>query len=123
MLRIGLMAKIEVEPATKIRVLTARPGHQRISLQSGKIMARVWAPPFTLFVDTPAAMAVDLGCAFTLQVEEGGSGELHVTSGWVESERDNRQAIVPAGAMVLIRPDLGPGTPFLEMPAAAFEKR
>ena len=114
MLHMGLMAKIEVGPATRVRFLATPLGRHRLSLQSGWIKARVWAPPFTLFVDTPAAGAVDLGCAFTLQVEEHGSGELHVTSGWVESERNNRQAIIPAGAMVLIRPAFGPGTPFFE---------
>lgn len=120
MLRMGLMAKIEVGPATKIRLLTTRSGQHRIALQSGVITARIWAPPFTIFVDTPAATAVDLGCAFTLRVEERGSGELHVTSGWVESERNNRQAIVPAGAMVLIRPAFGPGTPFFEDAGSRF---
>ncbi|MDQ2840501.1 MAG: FecR domain-containing protein [Acidobacteriota bacterium] len=120
MLRMGLMAKIEVGPATKIRLLTTGSSQHRISLQSGKITARVWAPPFTILVDTPAATTVDLGCAFTLQVEERGSGELHVTSGWVESERNKRQAIIPAGAMVLIRPAFGPGTPFFEDAGSRF---
>ncbi len=113
-LRMGMMGKIEVGPDTKLRFFAARSGRHRFSLQSGKITARVWAPPFTLFVETPSATAIDLGCAFTLQVARTGSGEMHVTSGWVEFELNNRQAIVPAGAMVFTRTPFGPGTPFFE---------
>ncbi len=113
-LRMGIMSKIEVSPDTKLLLFRARSGRHRFSLQSGKITARVWAPPFTLFVETPSATAIDLGCAFTLQVAPSGSGELQVTSGWVEFELNNRQAIVPAGAMVFTQTPFGPGTPFFE---------
>ncbi len=120
MLRIGLMARIEVAPATRIRFVGSLSGRQRLFLESGKITARVWAPPFSLLVDTPATTAVDLGCSFTLEVREQGSGELNVGSGWVASQSDNRQAIVPAGAMVLFRPHFGPGTQFFEDAPANF---
>ncbi len=113
-LRMGLMGRIEVDPNTSIRLFATRSGHHRFSLQSGKITARIWAPPFTLSVETPAATAIDLGCAFTLQVAPGGSGELRVKSGWVEFELNNRQAIVPADAMVFTRTPDGPGTPFFD---------
>lgn len=121
MLRMGLMARIEVGPETQIRFIGSQSGRQRLSLQRGKITARVWAPPFSLFVDTPAATAVDLGCGFTLQVTEQGSGELHVSSGWVESESEGRQAIVPAGAMAFFRPGFGPGTQFFQDAAPGFQ--
>lgn len=120
LLRLGLMAKIEVAPETRIRFVAIPEGHQRLLLQVGKITARVWAPPFSLFVDTPATTAVDLGCGFTLEVREHGSGELHVTSGWVASQSDNRQAIVPARAMVLFQPNFGTGTQFFEDAPAGF---
>jgi len=34
-------------------------------------------------VDTPSASAIDLGCAYTLHVNEDGSGTLRTTLGWV----------------------------------------
>jgi hypothetical protein len=120
MMRIGLMAKIEVAPATRLRFVGSPSGRQRLFLEAGKITARVWAPPFSLFVDTPATTAIDLGCSFTLQVRQGGSGELHVVSGWVASQRDSREAIAPAGAIVLFRPHFGPGTQFFEDASAGF---
>jgi len=91
-----------------------------IALQDGTISARLWAPPATLSVDTPSATAIDLGCAFTVQVDETGSGLLRVTSGWVAFQLDDRQAIVPAGAAALTRPGVGPGTPFFEDSSRAF---
>lgn len=120
MLHMGLMAKIEIAPETQIRFIGNPSGRERLFLQAGKITARVWAPPFSLFVDTPATTAVDLGCSFTLEVKEQGSGELHVRSGWVASESEGRQAIVPAGAMVAFRPGFGPGTQFFEDAPADF---
>lgn len=120
LLRMGLMAKIEVAPQTRVRFVASSSGHRRLFLQSGRITARVWAPPFSLFVDTPATTAVDLGCGFTLEVRPHGSGELRVTSGWVASQREDRQAIVPAGAMVLFEPHFGPGTQFFEDAPAGF---
>jgi len=108
-LRLGLMGAIEIEPNTKVWLIATRAGRHRIALQSGMIAARLWAPPGTLSVDTPSATAIDLGCAFTVQADEKGSGLLRITSGWVQFQLDDRKAIVPAGAVALMRPGMGPG--------------
>src|SRR6202167_5401886 len=108
------MGAIEIEPNTKVWLIATRAGRHRIALQSGMIAARLWAPPATLYVDTPSATAIDLGCAFTVQVDEKGSGRLRVTSGWVQFQLGDRKVVVPAGAAALTRPGVGPGTPFFE---------
>ena len=59
-----------------------------MALDRGTIHARIWAPPKLFFVNTQAALAVDLGCAYTLQIDEQGAGLLRVTSGWVGLERE-----------------------------------
>jgi hypothetical protein len=64
---------------------------------AGTIHARIWAPPKLFFVNTQAALAVDLGCAYTLQIDAQGAGLLRVTSGWVGLEREGRDAFVPEG--------------------------
>jgi hypothetical protein len=119
-LRLGLMGVIEIEPDTKIRLVATGAGRHRIALQRGTIAARLWAPPATLSVVTPSSTAIDLGCAFTVQVDEKGSGSLRVTSGWVQFQLDDRKAVVPAGAAALTRPGTGPGTPFFEDSSPAF---
>ncbi len=119
-LRLGLMGVIEIEPNTKVRLIAAGGRRQRIALERGTIAAHLWAPPASLSVDTPSATAIDLGCAFTLHVDAGGTGSLRVTSGWVQFQLDDRKAIVPAGAAALTRPGVGPGTPFFEDASGAF---
>jgi hypothetical protein len=119
-LRLGLIGTIEIEPNTTVRLIATRAGRHRIALENGTISARLWAPPGTLSVDTPSATAVDLGCAFTVQADEAGSGLLRVTSGWVQFQLDDRKATVPAGAAALTRPGAGPGTPFFEDASGAF---
>jgi len=119
-LRMGLMGVIEIEPNTRVRLIATGARRHRIALQSGAISARLWAPPATLSVDTRSSTAIDLGCAFMVQVDEKGAGLLRVKSGWVEFQLDDRQAVVPAGAAALTRPGVGPGTPFFEDSSSAF---
>jgi hypothetical protein len=74
--------------------------------------AKISAPPRLFFVDTPSAEAIDLGCEYTLEVDDLGRSFLHVTSGWVELVGHGREAYVPIGAMCQTRPGTGPGTPY-----------
>ncbi len=119
-LRMGLMGTVEIETNTRVRLVATGAGRHRLALESGTLAARLWAPPATLKVDTPSATAIDLGCAFTLHVDEKGAGMLRVTSGWVQFQLEDRRAIVPAGAAALTRPGVGPGTPFFEDSSSAF---
>src|SRR4029079_2080309 len=61
-----------------------------------------------------SAVAADLGCAYTLEVDDAGASLLRVTSGWVALELKERESIVPAGAACETRPGVGPGTPYFE---------
>jgi hypothetical protein len=65
-------------------------------------------------VDTPSALAVDLGCAYTLQVDDSGAGLLRTTMGWVGFRLNGRDAFIPAGAVGETRKGIGPGTPYFE---------
>jgi hypothetical protein len=57
---------------------------------------------------------VDLGCAYTLHVNEDGSGTLRTTLGWVGFHKNGHDSFIPAGAMCTTRPVQGPGTPYFE---------
>src|SRR5207249_4003754 len=63
---------------------------------------------------TPSATAADLGCAYTLEVDNAGRSLLHVTAGWVALQLKDRESIVPAGALCETRKGIGPGTPYFE---------
>jgi hypothetical protein len=108
---VGLIGHVDVEPNSRLRLLDASLTDHRLALDRGTIQATIWAPPRLFFVETPSALAVDLGCAYTLHVDSLGASMLEVTSGWVALEFGGRESIVPAGNICATRPGFGPGTP------------
>ena len=117
---IGGVAQISVEPGSRVRLIRSGPAEQRLALDFGRISARISAPPRLFLVETPSALAVDLGCSYTLEVEPSGAGILRVETGWVSFERSGRESIVPAGALCATRVREGPGTPYYEDASAVF---
>jgi hypothetical protein len=112
--RVGTIGAVEVSPRTRLRIVTTRPDEHRISLDHGQIKATITAPPKLFFVDTKSATAVDLGCQYTMKVDDDGNGLLNVTLGWVAFEWQGRQSLVPAGAQCRTHASAGPGTPYFE---------
>jgi hypothetical protein len=109
-IRIGEIGTVDIEPNTRVQLLTARATEHRLNLARGTISAQIVAPPRLFFVETPTATVVDLGCAYTMEVDEAGVGRLSVTSGWASLETGALASLVPAGASCPTRPE-GPGTP------------
>jgi hypothetical protein len=108
------IGQVDVDPGSRVRLLQTSRDRKRISLEEGTIHAAIWAPPGEFVVDTPSAVAVDLGCVYTLHVNADGSGVLRTTLGWVGFHLNGRESFIPAGAMCPTRPKLGPGTPYFE---------
>jgi FecR protein len=111
---ISSTGEVQVDPDSQVRLVASTSISQRLALDRGTIHAMIWAPPGQFVVDTPSAVAVDLGCAYTLHVDDSGSGLLETTFGWVGFKFDGRESLVPAGAVCMIRPHIGPGTPYFE---------
>jgi len=114
------LGEVKVEPNSRVRLLQADSDRKRIQLDVGTIHAMIWAPPGQFVVDTPSAVAVDLGCAYTLQVSPDGSGTIRTSLGWVGFHLNGRDSFIPAGAMCPTRPRVGPGTPYFEDAPEAF---
>jgi hypothetical protein len=108
------LGEIKVDPNSRVRLIESDDHRKRIQLVVGSIQALIWAPPGEFSVDTPSATAVDLGCAYTLQVLPDGSGTIRTTLGWVGFHRNGRDSFIPAGAICNTRRDAGPGTPYFE---------
>lgn len=111
---VGMIGSVEVGPNSLARLERARGSEHRMSLERGSIRAVIWAPPGLFFVDTPSAVAVDLGCAYTLDVQPDGSGLLRVEHGWVGFRDNGRESFIPQGAVCATRRGRGPGTPYYE---------
>ena len=116
------LGEIQVDPNSQLRLLQSGPNHKRIQLDRGTIHAYIWAPPTQFVVDTPSAVAIDLGCAYTLHVEPDGSGIIRTTLGWVGFHLNGRDSFIPAGAMCRTRRNVGPDTPYFEDAAPAFRE-
>ena len=95
---------VNVEPNTRLRLIAGGNGHNRLALDRGTIHAYIWALPGVFTVDTPSATAVDLGCSYTLQVDDSGAGLLRTRLGWVGFKLDGHEAFIPAGAVCATRP-------------------
>jgi hypothetical protein len=111
---VGRIGRVDVDPNTRLALVSAGGTDHRLSLERGTIHAQISAPPRFFNVDTPSAVAVDLGCAYTLHVDDSGAGLLRVTHGWVAFAYDGREALIPQGAVGATRPNVGPGTPRFE---------
>src|SRR6266403_949141 len=114
--------RVEVDPGSRLRLMTNGPGRKRLSLERGTIHAVIWAPPGEFVVDTPSAVAVDLGCVYTLHVDDSGAGLLRTTMGWVGFKLNGHESFIPAGAVCKTRPKIGPGTPYMEDASASFQE-
>lgn len=117
---VSTVGRVEIEPRTRLRLVESASSRTRLSLERGTIHAMIWASPGEFAVDTPSALAVDLGCAYTLHVDDNGAGLLRTTMGWVGFKFNGRDAFVPAGAVGATRPGVGPGTPYYEDASAEF---
>jgi len=124
---LGDVGRIRVDPGSRLQVRRLADETTRLYLARGRLEASVSADARPRFfqVDTDAARCVDLGCRYTLSVDEAGVAHVAVTTGQVAFESGGREVYVPSGAECLARPGTGPGTPrFLgtsQEVAAAFD--
>ena len=119
-LSVADIGRLDLEPDTHVRLLESGSGRKRVALERGTIRASIWAPPGEFVVDTPSAVAVDLGCVYTLQVDAAGGGTLRTLLGWVGFQQGSHESFIPAGAMCSTRANAGPGTPYFEDSSEAF---
>jgi hypothetical protein len=113
---------VEVAPNSRIKLVQARENEHRLQLAVGEMHAKIYAPPRIFFVDTPAAEAIDLGCEYTLDVDEEGTSILRVQSGWVAFVCRGRESLVPEGARSITRRGFAPGTPYFEDASERFKQ-
>lgn len=120
-LQVADIGYMDVAPQTRLQLQATGQQH-RLHLAQGRIQASVIAPPRLLVVQTPLADAVDLGCAYSLEVQPDGGAWLQVTSGFVALETPALSAFVPQGAHAYTSPGVGVGTPaFDDAPLALQE--
>jgi len=111
---VATIGKVEIDPNSRVRLLETSSSEHRLELVRGRLSAHISAPPKLFFVNTPSGVAEDLGCAYTLEVDNDGNSILHVTLGWVSLQLTDRESSVPAGAACAMKRGVGPGTPYFD---------
>src|SRR6185369_13223973 len=119
---VATIGNVEIDPNSRVRLLETSSSEHRLELARGRLSAHISAPPKLFFVNTPSGVAEDLGCAYTLEVDDAGDSILHVTTGWVSMQLNGRESAVPAGAACATRTGFGPGTPYFEDATETFRK-
>src|SRR5262245_54998021 len=122
LIQVGQFGQVEIDQRSRVRLVKTGAGEYRLELARGRIYASIVAPPRLFQVETPTAVAIDLGCAYTLDVDEEGGSILRVTSGWVALAHNGRESQVPAGALCRTTPDGQLGTPYFEDATVKFQQ-
>jgi hypothetical protein len=121
-MQVSDIGQITVDGGSRVRLVDTREGHHRLALDRGTLHAAIAAPPGQFVVDTPSATATDLGCVYSLHVDEDGLGMLSVEVGWVAFEERGRESFVPMGASSRTDRASGPGTPRYDDTDQAFRE-
>ncbi len=112
---IGWLGHVDVEPNSQLKVEDCGRNAHRLFLSRGSVSARIWAQPRLFRIGTSAGDAIDLGCAYRLEVApDGNVSTLRVTTGQVAFEFEGREIYVPAGAVCVSVQGRGPGAPVFE---------
>jgi hypothetical protein len=111
-LTVGRIGRAELGPGSRLRLVGADASEHRLSLERGTMHASIDAPPRYFLVQTASALAVDLGCVYTLTADERGNGLLTVEEGEVELQMGDVTVAVLAGNAASLRTGVGPGLPY-----------
>lgn len=102
-----------LDPGSRLQARQIRDDVAQLYLDKGRMEAFVTLDAHPRFVQTrtPATNCVDLGCQYTLTVDEAGDSVVVVTLGRVAFEDNGREVYVPQGATCRASKARGAGTP------------
>ena len=109
---VGRIGRAELGPGSRLRLIGDGASEHRLALERGTMHASIDAPPRYFLVQTASALAVDLGCVYTLTADEQGNGRLAVEQGEVELQLGDLTVAVLAGNAASLRNGVGPGLPY-----------
>lgn len=119
-LAIAEIGSADLAANTRVRLDRSETNRQQLHLERGRMHARVTAPPRIFAVTTPSTGVTDLGCEYTIEIDDKGRGFIEVQSGKVELETTARAVIVaPAGTMARLRENRAPSLPVVIGASAA----
>jgi len=119
-LSIARLGTARVHAGSTLRLRATSSRQHSLQLTKGTMDVSVWAPPARLVIGTPAGTVIDLGCVFSLTVDDAGVARVRVETGWVQLENKFGETLVPAGASSEMTSDAPPVVPVYDDATAAF---
>lgn len=113
------LGHVTLEPGGCVRRVRGKGDERRLELERGTLHAEISAPPRLFVVGTRIGTAVDLGCEYTLTVDDTDKGKLEVTKGRVIFGDGGTESLVPAGLWCPLT-EAGPGVPRRTYASEAF---
>lgn len=108
------IGRARLGPETRVRLERTSAERHQLFLERGRMHAKVNAPPRIFAVTTPGASVVDLGCEYTIEIDERGAGSIAVQTGKVEIEGSGGPLVVlPAGTGARLLPGRRAGLPLV----------
>jgi ferric-dicitrate binding protein FerR (iron transport regulator) len=115
-------ANLTFSENTRVRLAKTSADHHELYLERGKLHAFVSAPPRLFAVTTPSTQVTDLGCEYTLTVDDRGAGMIEVLTGKVELATGTGAIVVaPKRTRAHLMPGRRPGVPLYEAATAEME--
>ena len=97
---------------TRVRLDRTDSTRHQLALDRGHMHAKVIAPPRLFAVTTKHTDVIDLGCEYTIDIDDAGAGSICVMSGLVElATKSKMTVVVPEGACAAIFAGQRPGLP------------
>lgn len=118
---IGRIGTMRLDGGTAVELRSTRGIRHRLRMSEGRMHVRVWAPPASVVVETPAGEVIDMGCEFVLTVT-GTTTAVRVLSGWVQIENGIDEVQIPAGASTEMTSSHAPGVAVFDDAAEGFRE-
>jgi hypothetical protein len=97
---------------TRVRLDRSGSTRHQLALDRGHMHAKVNAPPRLFAVTTKHTDVVDLGCEYTIDIDDQGAGTICVATGIVElTTKSGAMVVAPEGACAAIFAGQRPGLP------------
>jgi hypothetical protein len=123
-LDLGRYGTVVAEKDAAVRVLRRDDELQSLRLDRGTIHASITsqARPRLFQVETPSTTCIDLGCRYTLTVDDQGTTTVTVKTGRVLFDHGSRDVFIPNGASCRAAPGRAPFTPIYDTASGALKK-
>jgi len=96
-LQVADIGTLDISENSRIRIKhSITDTEHRLELDHGTVNAHVDAPPKLLVIESDLGQIVDMGCAYTLAIDQNNEGYLHVTQGAVVIEQPNKKIHINA---------------------------